>query len=140
MYANQADMEKRFQSSELVSLTAKNGGTVLDAGVLVEALVSATARIDAYLASSYSVPLADVPIILRDACCDIARYDLDPRPPEDVRRRYEATISFLKDLQSGRATLALPSGEQVKPKAGIQYTSGGRTFSSDTLNDYNGGR
>lgn len=136
MYASQADMEKRFPVSELVSLTAKNGGNGIDADVLNEALASATARIDAYLAGRYSVPLQEVPEILRGQCCDIARYELDPRPPEDVKTRFNAAIAFLRDVQAGKATLPLPGGGNLTGTAGVQVVSSGRVFTKSTLQDF----
>lgn len=136
MYATQADMEKRFPASELVSLTAKNGGTVIDAGVLNEALASATACIDAYLSGRYAVPLATVPDVLIGKCCDIARYELDPRPPEDVIKRNSNALAFLRDVQSGKASLPLPTGGEAPSKGSIHIASSGRTFTKDSLADY----
>lgn len=78
-------------------------------------LDDATARIDSYLRTRYSVPLtAPYPAEVIECCAKLAAYTLlvwrgfDPvRSPETFRLGYEDAITWLKDLSAGRASLAV---------------------------------
>ncbi|NJR38533.1 MAG: DUF1320 family protein [Leptolyngbyaceae cyanobacterium CSU_1_4] len=109
--------------------------------ILNRALDDADAEADGYLqAAGYTLPLSSVPLILRNKCCDIARYRLDRnRPRDDVRQRYEDAIAFFKDLVNGRVKLpiAMNTGggdgtNSIQPR----WYSGDRVFTSDSLRSY----
>jgi phage gp36-like protein len=76
----------------------------------------AAQEIDCYLALRYALPIASVPMVLTNKAADIARYQLEHNDPrEDVRKRYEDAIVWLKFVAAGKIGLGLnPIGEEVE--------------------------
>ena len=137
-YALQADMELAFGAAELIQLTDRADPPVgaIDAAVLARALSAADALANNYLAVRYSVPLAVVPAVLMEACCDIARYELTRGPAlratEEIDKRYKQRVAWLRDLARGTATLAEVAASAAPASAGLpEMTSGGRVFARE---------
>jgi phage gp36-like protein len=62
-------------------------------------LQDASEEIDSYIAVGYRLPLPQIPATLKRVACNIARYRLYyQRPTEEVDKRYEAEIAYLKEL------------------------------------------
>lgn len=135
-YAVQADMVTALGSSELVQLTdrADPATGLIDAAVLTRALEAADGEIDSYLAARYTLPLASVPVILRDCAIDIARYRLHDRGlPDLVRDAYKDRIAWLRDVAAGKASVGVPPESLTPTSAGLpEMTSGGRVFARET--------
>lgn len=109
-YATQAAMVARFGEAELIQLTdrAEPPVGVVDADVLAAACLAADGIVDGHLCDRFAVPLADVPPMLVDAACDIARYKLYTGTPSDaVVSRYKASMEILARIQSGRLSPGL---------------------------------
>lgn len=126
VYAVLADLEARFALSELVQLTDDAGTGGIDQGRIDQALMSASAMAEGYVASIYQLdPDAPVPVLLVDACCDIARQRLyRTSPPEDVTLRYNQAIKTLEGIRNGR--IKLDGGvETLAPRPGAILTQGG---------------
>ncbi len=140
MYATRQDLEARFGTNEVANLEALQTVT----GALEEALQDATEEIDSYVAVRYSLPLPSIPAPLKRVACNIARYRLYfQRPTEEVDKRYESEVEYLKSLASGKAVLNIQNDQNEvideKPKRnpksipiGTSYTGG--VFSDDQLN------
>lgn len=140
-YAVKQDMIDRFGETELVQLTNKdnNAATSIDDPALEQALIDASAEIDGYLSGRYALPLANVPQVLKRNACDIARYHLyDDRVTEQVAKRYESTVAYLRSVGKGDISLGLDAAEQPAAAAGGPKAddAGERTFTRDTLSDY----
>lgn len=107
MYATQQFMTNAFGERELIQLTDRDGDTqAIVVAVLESALQSATAVINGYLQSRYSLPLQVVPTILEQQCADIARYYLyDNQVPEVVKARYDAAIKWLEAVATGKMNI-----------------------------------
>ncbi len=116
-YATQADLETRFGAEELVALTDRAGGGAIDGSVVERALADAVALADSYLARRHTLPLASTPPALRPVVCDVARYKLhEDAPTEEVRRRYEDALAWLRDVAVGRVALeAAAPGSSTTP-------------------------
>lgn len=134
-YAAQADMQLAFGDDELIQLTdrANPPAGAIDATVLARALAAADALANNYLAMRYSVPLANTPAVLVEACCDIARYELTRGPglraTDEIKNRYDQRVSWLRDVAAGRATLGTDADTLTPSSAGLpEMTSGGRIF------------
>jgi phage gp36-like protein len=140
-YATIDDFVMAFGDEETIALSNLDepNSPVMNAVVIQRRLDDATAEIDTYLqAAGYSLPLAAVPVVLRNRCCDIARYYLDRiRMREDVQQRYKEAIAYLKDLVKGNADLGLAQNNQTLavPDA-PQWYSGDRVFTLDSLRGY----
>ena len=140
MYATEADLVARF-GEEIGSLKLMvSGPTFVD-----DAIQDATEEINGHIGGRYPLPLPNVPSNLKRMACDIARYRLYfERPTEEVRKRYEDAIAFLKRVADNKAHLQiqLPETNEIvddqpknKPSTmpiGTSYTGG--VFGDDTLN------
>ena len=79
-----------------------------DLSAIERALEDDSALADSYLAIRYAVPVNPVPDALRAAVVEMACYRLANTGAgysEDLRRRYEDAIRFLRDVAGGRADL-----------------------------------
>lgn len=125
MYATVEELIAAVPDPDL--LAQATGTEEPDEAALERALIDASAKIDGYLGSRYSLPLPTLPPVLRTYCIDIALYGLlnfrALGDLEDVRMRYKDAISFLKDLIRGEVSLGLPEDTQA-PAAGIAFTPG----------------
>lgn len=105
-YATCNDLIKRFGEDELLGVAESETHGTLDKFRVETALSDASRHIDSYLRLRRSVPVDPVPDVLVGACADIARFKLhDDHAPEEVAKRYKATIAWLKDVAAGRASL-----------------------------------
>jgi phage gp36-like protein len=146
-YATVTDMETAFSNAELVFLSNLDGGYIAGgaAGTVNEekidrALIQASARINPYLQSRYSLPLDSIPEVLNQCCCDLARSILEKNQEraETIDRRKE-WLTFLRDLAAGRVSLGLDSTDAVvieDPAIGPEVVADDRTFTSSSLQEF----
>ncbi len=129
MYATLQDMQSRF-GIDLLRVAAVPGTDTLDEAVITQALADASSLIDGYLAGRYPLPLAHVPTALVPICCDIARHRLyGEQSPEQIGKRYDAALSFLKSVGKGELALGLAAdGEQLESQNLAELQSDGRVF------------
>ena len=139
MYATRDDMVKRYSLTEVSQLER-----YLMGGESVEAAIAdAGSIIDGWIGAKYAIPLEYPPENIKIFVCDIARYLLwKSKASEEVRRRYEDAMSYLKGVSKGTNVLLIknPATEEVKLAAksptampiGTTYRSG--VFSDDVLN------
>jgi len=132
-YATSADLLTRFGEGELLRLAMTPSGE-LDQATLQLALDDASALIDGYLAGRYPLPLAHVPSALVPICADIARHRLyGEQAPEQIAKRNEAALAFLKSVGKGELALGLAAdGEQLESQNLAQLQSDGRVFGRDS--------
>jgi phage gp36-like protein len=101
MYATRDDLATRFSDAEIAQLEMDENG-LSNEDLSSAAIQDACAEVDSYIAVKYTLPLPNTPTILLRAVCDIARYRLyKDRATEEVRRRYEDAVSWLKLLAKG---------------------------------------
>lgn len=139
MYATRDDMVKRYSLTEVSQLERYlTGGESVDA-----AIADAGSIIDGWIGAKYAVPLEYPPDNIKIFVCDIARYLLwKSKASEEVRRRYDDAMSYLKGVSKGTNVLLVknPTTQEVKPAAksptampmGTTYRGG--VFSDDILN------
>ena len=134
-YATKNGLIEQFGQAELIQLTDRampRTNAIVDA-VLDRAIAAAGGEIDSYLAASFAVPIATVPAQLARIAGDITRFRLyDNRATEEVRNRYKDAITWLKDIQSGRASLISDTGVPLDQQT--QAISGGISTGSRPLN------
>ncbi|WP_180069346.1 gp436 family protein [Acinetobacter sp. YH12112] len=108
MYATEANLVARF-GGEIQELKLMHAST---STAVEDALQDATEEINGYIGGRYALPLPNVPSNLERMACDIARYRLYfQQPTEEVRKRYEDAISFLKLVATGKAHLQIQDAE-----------------------------
>jgi phage gp36-like protein len=108
MYATEANLVARFggEIDELKLMHASASTAVQDA------LQDATEEINGYIGGRYPLPLPNVPSNLERMACDIARYRLYfQQPTEEVRKRYEDAVSFLKLVATNKTHLQIQNVE-----------------------------
>lgn len=139
-YTTQAELEERFSTRMLISLTDRSDppSGVIDASVVQQAITNAEAVIDGYLASRYALPMADVPpqiakIALHLTIYDLHVYQADPKIEAD----YKDALRMLKDIQDG--VLRLPIAG-VTPRqtgeSGVRTTDRDRPMTEDNLKGF----
>lgn len=140
MYATEADLVARF-GEEIGSLKLMvSSPTFVD-----DAIQDAAEEINGHIGGRYPLPLPNVPSNLKRMACDIARYRLYfERPTEEVRKRYEDAIAFLKRVADNKAHLQIqlpetnvivddePKNKPSTTPIGTTYTGG--VFGDETLN------
>ncbi len=140
-YATKADMLKRFGEAELIALTDRENAGVVADSLVADAIASAEGEINPYLQAQYALPLTDVPIVVRDFTCDVARYRLcggEVVETEEVRTRYEDAIAFFRRVAEGKVSLGLTLANQPTPSVGmVQSVNADRVLSQGSLADYN---
>lgn len=130
------DLEQRF-GSEISDLIDRDNDDVDDVGVLNTAIEEADALIDGYLSSRYKVPLTTVPVLIKKISCDIVRHSLwDDKAPDEVTKRYEKAIAFLKDISKG--IIQLPDADTAERQTAqpLMVEANERVFTMDTLSDF----
>jgi len=135
MYAQVTDMQMRFGQEELEQLAPSDTGAV-DQGKVESALNDASAEMDTYLGSVYTLPLSDPNPYLKTICCDITRFRLwDDAVSEEVRKRYEDAVAWLKKVVKGDVSLGIENTEEVFHATTSRSTSD-RTFTRNSLDDF----
>ncbi|UTQ79916.1 hypothetical protein HXXDennis_24 [Xanthomonas phage HXX_Dennis] len=142
-YITATDYAERFTQRELQQLLQTAGGSLkLDA-----AASDATETVDSYLAAipgrAFTLPLTVPPAKIKGVTADIARYELWAQSAsEEVQRRYDQAISYLKDLVAGKARLVVdeetPVDNTGNPIYRVGYRTNGRTFTDCSLRDFVG--
>ena len=139
VYATQQDMVDRYGEAELRDFSDRTGLGQIDATVVAQALASAEAQIDGYVGTRYDLPLPEVPPLLVDLACKIARFRLQKDGAIGrAREDYEDARATLKDLSTGKVDLPTAAGE-APPAAdggGVRVEGPERIFSRETLKDF----
>ncbi len=103
MYATEQDLVARF-GAEIGNLKLM----VSNPDFVKDAIQDATEEINGHIGDRYPLPLPNVPSNLKRMACDIARYRLYfEQPTEEVRKRYEDAIAFLKRVADNKAHLQI---------------------------------
>lgn len=115
-YATLSEMTSRYGDAELVEQTDLTGSGVVNPVTVDRVLADASALIDGYLASRYSLPLVVTPDLLVSLCCDLARYALFvDAVPDAVEARRDQAMTSLRDIAAGRLRLDLGAGADSVP-------------------------
>ena len=124
-YATADDIRKWLDEDELIQLTDDDDTGSVDAAVVQNALDYATAAVDGYVGTRYSLPLSVVPPILVYYCADLAicaLYDRrDTGRPEHWQARCRNADRFLGMVAAGKISLgtADPAGTGAADKVDV---------------------
>lgn len=139
-YADKQNMIDRFGETELIQVSNRDiPGDVINDEAFAQAQQDGDAEIDAYLQGRYPLPLTHVPPVLCRLACDLYRYYLyTPRTTEEVEKRYDAAIKFLKDVSKGEVNLGIDATDQQPAETAhpIRVTSSPRRFSKERMEKY----
>lgn len=136
MYATREDLEVRFGAAEIANLEAMQSNP----DAVSEALQDASEEIDSYVAVAYDLPLPSTPSTLKRVACNITRYRLYfQQPTEEVEKRYESEVSYLKRIADRKAVLNIQNQENEvtdeKPKRNPAAIPIGTTYTGGVFSD-----
>ena len=120
-YSAQADLQNLLTPAQLVQLTDDNADGLADAAPITEAIAESAAEIDGYLGARYTVPIAPVPVLLKNLSVAIALWKLYSRRSilnEARRKAYEDARATLTNLSKGTMVLPAQGGGQVASASG----------------------
>lgn len=115
-YATAAEMKSILGEEDYLRATDRDGDGSEDSGVADQALESATALINSYIANE--LPLPDpIPThaanVLRNAAIRLAHYEcMGSTGTEEVRLRAKDTREWLRDVAKGKASLGIDDGTE----------------------------
>jgi phage gp36-like protein len=139
-YVTLVDLTAQFGDREVLAIADRNRDGVVDQALVDAAVQRASTKIDSYLAARYALPLASVPGVLVEVCCDITRYNLcgaEVTETDVVRLRYKDAIKTLEQIRDGKLDIGLTAaGQTVSDIPSVRVIGGGRAFSRGTLGDY----
>jgi phage gp36-like protein len=112
MYSAKADLEAALTADKLSRLAQNAAG---DSDEIIkenieEAITKADSEIDLYVGSHYTLPLADVPDIIKQVSVELAICNLKKKKDlidNDYKERYAWAKQILKDITSGKVILDL---------------------------------
>jgi phage gp36-like protein len=118
-YITIQDIEKAIDRGTLQQLTDD-----LDTGDVVQEIVdemieTATDEVNLYLREQYTVPLTDVPKLIKQICVTISGYYLYLRRdlPDKQEKAYTNAVNILKRIQTGQLKLFNQVSTSQGPKA-----------------------
>ncbi len=133
-----AEFVTRFGLDETVRMTDERGDGRVGKDLLVGALTAAQAIVEGALAARYSLPLSDVPVLIKVLIGDIARGRLYPNgAPDGIEGQAKAAMRTLERIEDGKSSLGptVPSAPVAADGGGVAFHSGGRRY-ADGLKDY----
>jgi phage gp36-like protein len=139
MYATLADILEQVAESELISLTDDEQLDAVDQTVIDRAIANAMTLIDAHCGDRYTVPFDPVPPLVRMYAVDLAVYNLYSRRthvpmPEVIGERQKQTLSFLRQVQKGDASIGIPLTAAVSSESSSALIPGNeRLFSRKNM-------
>lgn len=141
MYCAKADLLKIIPLARLIELTDDAQTGAADDGVINDAIRIASGEIDARVCGRYAVPLNPVPDAAKDYCAAMSVYHLFARrlgAPEEWRKRYEDSVSFLSDVAARKAHLpGLSEQSGSSPSGGsIEFSGPPRVFGRDSMKGF----
>ncbi|CCU70934.1 gp436 family protein [Thalassolituus oleivorans] len=129
-YATQQNMADRYGDDQLLIVADRDNDSVVDAAVIEQALLDASAEIDTYVAAKYALPLSTVPTVLTRLCVDISMYRLAADrdiATEERRKRYEDAVYLLRRIATGEVSLGIQTPPPSSNGA-VVVTSQARRF------------
>ena len=113
-YATTQDIVVIYGEEILNAVADRDRSGRSDEDAVQAALEAASAEIDTYLGSRYTVPLTSPPPYIRQIAVDITVYrlalDIAPRT-EEMRLRYMDAITYLKAVAAGTIDLPTTTGD-----------------------------
>ncbi len=142
-YCSLGDLQLTVPAQTLIWLSSDDtAATDVNLAVVEEAVRQAEELVDAHLRGRYTLPLAQVPSVVKDVTVNLARHWLYARRPEGsdlpdaVTRTYKAALSMLESIRDGKLTLGMPTGEAAPEPGEVKVRARRRRFDSDFLGRY----
>lgn len=131
-YIDKTTMVLFFEEKELIQLTDRSNTGLIDDLVLDRAMTTAESEVNSYLGAAYTLPLPTVPEVLKAMTGDIARFRLyDEHPTEEVQKRYDRAISWLRDVSKGVVSLGIQASDAQPESSIVVVSSRPQVFTDD---------
>jgi phage gp36-like protein len=134
-YCNREDIQTRLGADDLNALADHDADGTADSAVVDQAIGSAEAIIDSYLATRFSVPVDPVPDALKTRAVNLAVYFLKlgrDSVDDDARRQYEDDVAWLREVVGGTVTLGIePAPAESAGSPSVRYDTQPRIFGRD---------
>lgn len=135
IYIDKPTMILLFGERELIQLTDRSNAGAIGDTVLDRAMLTAESEVNSYVGAAYSLPLPTVPEVLRTMTGDVARFRLyDEQPSEEVQKRYDRAVSWLRDVSKGVVSLGIPITD-IQPTTSIAVATGRTQVFTDEVFD-----
>lgn len=138
-YCTRADLEARLGPHLLRELTDLETTGAANDSRIQQAILDASAQVDAYAAMRYPVPFSPVPEFIRRVAIDLAVHRLfeargfDAQADGAIVEAHRAAIRFLEHLAAGRVSI----GAAQPPKdQGASLHAAERRFTRDRMEDF----
>lgn len=141
-YCTQADLIEKLPETDLVSLSNDTEAAIINSARVNNLISENSDLIDSYLRGSYTLPLSEVPTLLKTICCYLVIYALyvrrfggDPEGiPQAIQENNKQARADLERIQKG--IIVLDVGDDTDtPGANLFLTDGAGPveFDSDTM-------
>lgn len=144
-YCDSYDILQILPEIELIQLT-DDTNTSINYDVLNAAISFSDTTINSYLRSRYTLPLSEIPELIKVFAIDLTIYRLHSRRmiremPESILNSYKTVIAELGKIQKGIVSLGLESESEDTQLSGHREfvsnkISTDRLFSKEVMNDY----
>lgn len=129
-YCTVTDLVAIFGELDIAALTNRSNAqaSTVDDAIAQQAIVQAEAEVNVYLEGRYPLPLATIPLILKQVVADIARFYLYTRIDAEhpAAQRYRQRIKLLEGIAAGRLSLGLDAANNVATPADTVQIAPGR--------------
>lgn len=124
-----AEFVARFGLDEAVRMTDERGDGRIGKDLLVGAMTAAQAIVEGAIGARYSLPLGDVPQLVKTWIGDIARARLYPAgAPDGIEAPAKAAMRSLERIEDGKSSLPGAPAAPPSDEGGVSFHSGGRAY------------
>jgi phage gp36-like protein len=145
-YCTIDDIKKVIPAAELIQLTDDSQTGEVDTDIVNAAIANADNLINGYLRAKYSLPLSEVPDLVKEFSVTLAKHWLYsrrwPELPDGLKDAYKNAFSMLKDINAGKLTLGIDETttdttvDQAESQFYTNKTTADRVFNATLLDTY----
>lgn len=145
-YCNLDDIKQVTSEAELIQLTDDNNTGIVNETIVNATISYAETTINGYISSRYTLPLSEIPELIKTFAVDLSIYRLHSRRfmldmPESLEVRYKNVIKELEKIQKGTISLNIKEPDNTEKVADhnefyCSKTSEDRLFPKSILDTY----
>ena len=145
-YCTLNDIKQLTSEAELIQLTDDDDTGIINESIVNSAISYAETTINGYISSRYTLPLSEIPELIKTFSVDLSIYRLHSRRfmldmPESLEIRYKNIIKELEKIQKGMINLNIKEPDNTEKVADhnefyCSKTSEDRLFPKSLLDKY----
>lgn len=126
-YCNLNDLKQQVSEATLIEITDDNLAGEINTTVVNEAILYSETIIDGYLRGRYTLPIPNIPEIVKILAVDLSIFRLYSRRfhtdmPDSINDKYKNSIKLLEQIQKGIVSLGIETAGTL-PKCGEYRTN-----------------